>query len=100
MRSASLFVPVGGLTHDSCGETFSPTQFAFVGALALLLAAFTGSIPPSLNDVDEISNTFCCACAVPPAQANERTTPLASNAFTIEHFMAFLHFGFLPWPGV
>src|SRR5437764_10122974 len=87
MSSTKLLVPSGGLTHDSCGDTFSPTQFALFGALALLLASFTGNIWPSLKVVDEIVNTFCCALADPPAHANARPIPPASNAFPIDRFM-------------
>ena len=42
MSMTKLLVPSGTPVQDSCGETFSPTQFGFVGAFAALLAAFFG----------------------------------------------------------
>src|SRR5215510_15995813 len=86
MSNAKLLVPAGVLTHDSCGETFSPTQFGLFGAFALLLAAFTGSIPPSLNVVEEISNTPCADAA----HQDATTIPLASRSLPITRFMSFL----------
>src|SRR3954471_19029326 len=84
---AKLLVPGGGLTHDSCGETFSPTQCLFCGKLALLLATFFGIICPSLKVVDVTAKIFSCACAVPNAQANANTIPPRSNAVTIDGFI-------------
>src|SRR5262245_30429033 len=95
MSNAKLLVPAGVLTHDSCGETFSPTQFALFGAFALLFAALTGSIPPSLNVVEEISNTPCADAA----HQDATTIPLASMSLPITRFMSFLQSGTLPWAG-
>src|SRR5262250_936498 len=100
MSSAKLLVPAGVLTHDSCGDTFSPTQFALFGAFALLLAALTGSIPPSLNVVDEISNTFACANAAVLAHHDASTIPLASATLLITRFMSFLRAAPCRGPGV
>src|SRR5215831_2408904 len=90
MSSTKLLVPSGGLTHDSCGDTFSPTQFALFGAFALLLAALTGSIWPSLNVVDEIWNTFAWANAAVLAHKDASTIPPASARLLITRFMSFL----------
>src|SRR4029453_579869 len=66
------------------------TQFALFGAFALLLAALTGSIPPSLKVVDEISNTFACANAPVLAHQGASIIPLASASLLITRFMGFL----------
>src|SRR5262245_12604300 len=97
MRIAKLLVPAGGLTHDNCGDTFSPTQF---GLLARLLAAFFGNMPPSLKVVEEISKIFACAFAVSLAHQDARIIPPARKAFPITRFMTFPPFGDLPWRGV
>src|SRR5882757_4240099 len=95
MRSAKLLVPAGVLTHDSCGETFSPTQFGLLPGF--LLAAFTGSMPPSLKVVDEISKTFACAKAEVADSENARAAPPAKKSCPNERYIAFLPSAFLPW---
>src|SRR4051812_12166535 len=92
MVIAKLLVSAGALNYDSCGETFSPTQFAFCGKFALLLATFFGIIWPSLKVVDVTPKIFSCACAVPMAQQNANSIPLASNALAIDCIIALL-----PW---
>ena len=84
---AKLLVPAGALTHDNCGETFSPTQLAFCGKFALLLATFFGIIWPSLKVVDVSVKIFSWACAVPNAQENAKRIPLHPNAVTFQRFM-------------
>ena len=58
-------VPSGTPVQDNCGETFSPTQFGFVGAFAALLAAFFGIMVPSLNVVDVSEKISAAFAAVP-----------------------------------
>src|SRR2546425_3977163 len=96
MRNAKLLVPAGGLTHDNCGETLSPTQFALFGAFALLLATFVGIIWPSLKVVELNSKIFACAFAVSLAHQDARTSPVARNACPINRFMLLLPAAFLP----
>ena len=47
-------MPSGAPLQESCGETFSPTQFGLgIGALgAFMLATFFGIMVPSLNVAD------------------------------------------------
>src|SRR5437868_12255026 len=87
ISSTKLLVPSGGLIQESCGEMLSPTQFALFGAFALLLAAFTGSMPPSLKVVEEISNTFACANAAVLAHKDASTIPPTSATLLITWFM-------------
>jgi hypothetical protein len=59
------------------------------GAFALLLAAFVGSMAPSLKVVDESVKTFCWALAAPPAHASASPIPPANTAFPIIRFMGY-----------
>ena len=52
MVSAKLLVSVGAPDHDSCGDTFSPTQFGFGIAGLETLATLRGIIVPSLKVVE------------------------------------------------
>src|SRR4029077_2405544 len=71
MKIAKLFVPAGGLDHDSAGDTFSPTQF---GLDLLLPAFFTASRSPSLKFGDDSVNTPC-ALAGETLMATSATAP-------------------------
>src|SRR5882672_6765422 len=96
---AKLLVPAGGLTHDNCGETFSPMQFSFCGKFARLLATFFGIISPSRKVVDDRANSFgCCASAVPPA--HRTAMPPARIRRPIDCCKGISPFGFLPLRGV
>src|ERR1700722_14398973 len=53
MSSTKLRVPSGAPDQDSCGDTFSPTQFGLF-PLVSALATFLGIIVPSLK-VDDVS---------------------------------------------
>src|SRR5258708_13793681 len=88
IRNAKLLVPAGGLTHDNCGDTFSPRQFAFCGSFAWLLPTFLGIIWPSLKVVDDSSKSFSCALAVPAA--HKAAIPLARIRCPIDCFTLFL----------
>ena len=62
-----------------CGETFSPTQFALAGALAVLLATFFGIILPSakVDDlIERISAALAGAAVEPSAIAAAAMTPI------------------------
>src|SRR6516165_4495590 len=56
MRNTKLLVPSGVPLHENCGETFSPTQFGLL-PVVLALAAFLGSMVPSLKVVELRLNT-------------------------------------------
>src|ERR1700730_8500290 len=75
MRSTKLLVPSGVPDHDSCGDTFSPTQFGLVPAV-LALAAFFGSMLPSLK-VEEVNENTSAAKAGCAAYHDASAIPLA-----------------------
>ncbi len=51
--SAKLLVSAGAPLHDSCGDTFWPTQFGLGIAGLFTFATLAGIIVPSLNVVEE-----------------------------------------------
>src|SRR6516162_2314742 len=81
MSMAKLLVPAGALTQDNCGETFSPRQLGFCGSLAWLLPTFAGSMPPSLNVVDDMLKSFSCALALALAQASATAAAIRHPGF-------------------
>jgi hypothetical protein len=64
-------------------------------AFALLLAAFIGSMLPSLKVVEDKVKTFCCAFAAPPAHASASPIPPANAAFPIIRIMGYSSIGML-----
>src|SRR3984893_10802961 len=78
MSMTKLLVPSGTPVQDSCGETFSPTQFGLVGAFAALLAAFFGIMVESLN-VADVSEKISAAFAAVPTRPNASVAAAAAN---------------------
>src|SRR5580700_1980666 len=77
ISSPKLLVPSGVPVHDSCGDTFSPTQLGFGFAGLEALAAFFGSIWPSLK-LDEV-NANTSAAKAGTAHQDASAIPLANN---------------------
>src|SRR5450432_2232814 len=76
IRSTKLLVPSGAPDHDSCGDTFSPTQFGLL-PVGFALAIFFGIMVPSLKLVDDKVNTSAAKAGA--AQNDTSATPLAST---------------------
>src|SRR5579871_5858228 len=76
IRNTKLLVPAGVPVQENCGETFSPTQFAFLPE-GSALAAFLGSIVPSLKVVEDSANTSAAKAGA--AHQDASAMPLANT---------------------